>query len=114
VAITPQVLAEFVHVVTDSRRFQRPLSMKTAMIKSERWWNAAETEQVLPSDLAVAGFHNWMRDHQLGRKRVLDTLLAATHRAAGVTSLLTLNAADFAIFGEFVCLPSGGSSSPVI
>jgi predicted nucleic acid-binding protein len=105
VAITPQVLAEFVHIVTDARRFQRPFSMETAINKSDRWWNAAESEQVLPSDVAVARFHGWMRRHQLGRKRVLDTLLAATYRAAGVTSLLTLNAADFAVFGEFACLP---------
>jgi predicted nucleic-acid-binding protein len=27
VALAPQVLAEFIHVVTDPRRFQRPLSM---------------------------------------------------------------------------------------
>lgn len=105
VAITPQVLAEFVHIVTDARRFQRPLSVQTAIDKSERWWNAAESEQVLPSDVAVARFHSWMRLHQLGRKRVLDTLLGATYRAAGVTSLPTLNAADFAVFGEFACLP---------
>ena len=105
VAITPQVLAEFVHIVTDARRFQQPFAMETAIDKSERWWNAAESEQVLPSDAAVARFHSWMRIHQLGRKRVLDTLLAATDRAAGITSLLTLDAADFTVFGEFACLP---------
>jgi len=105
IAITPQVLAEFVHIVTDARRFQLPLSMETAIEKSERWWNAVESEQVMPSDGAIARFHSWMRHHQLGRKRVLDTLLAATYRAAGVTSLLTLNAADFTVFGEFACLP---------
>jgi predicted nucleic acid-binding protein len=104
-AIAPQVLAEFVHIVTDSWRFQRPFSMETALGKSERWWNATETEQVLPSDVAIARFHSWMRIHDLGRKRVLDTLLAATYRAAGVTSLLTLNSADFAVFGEFSYLP---------
>ena len=73
--------------------------------KSERWWNAAETEQVLPTDAVVARFHDWMRDHQLGRKRVLDTLLAATYRAAGVTSLLTLNTEDFEVFGKFSFVP---------
>ena len=60
---------------------------------------------MLAADIAVARFHRWMRDHQLGRKRVLDTLLAATYRAAGVTSLLTLNASDFTVFGEFACVP---------
>ena len=29
-AIAPQVLTEFVHVVTDERRFQQPFSMETA------------------------------------------------------------------------------------
>ncbi len=112
VAITPQVLAEFVHVVADSRRFQQPFSMEAAIVKSERWWNAVETEQVLPSDVAVAHFHLWMRQYQPGRKRVLNTLLAATYRAAGVTSLLTLNAGDFAVFGEFACLPPAVAGPP--
>jgi predicted nucleic acid-binding protein len=87
------------------RRFERALSIETALNKSERWWNAAETDQVFPSDAAVARFHDWMRTHQIGRKRVLDTLLAATYRAVGVTSLLTLNSEDFAVFGEFACVP---------
>ena len=105
VAIAPQVLAEFVHVVTDARRFQQPFSMETALGKSQRWWNAAETDQVMPTDVAVAHFHDWMGRHQLGRKRVLDTLLAATYRVTGITSLLTLNREDFAVFGEFAFVP---------
>jgi hypothetical protein len=40
----------------------------------------------------------------LGRKRLLDTLLAATYRQAGVHSLLTTNAADVGVFGTFVCI----------
>jgi predicted nucleic acid-binding protein len=64
-----------------------------------------EADQVLPTDVAIALFHTWMRRHRLGRKRVLDTLLAATYRAADVTSLLTLNATDFAVFDELVCVP---------
>jgi len=104
VAIAPQVLTEFVHVVTDPRRFQRPFSMEIALNKSEHWWNAAEADQVLPTDIAIAFFHSWMRRYQLGRKRVLDTLLAATYRAAGVTSILTLNATDFAVFEELSCV----------
>ena len=82
VALAPQVLAEFVHVVTDVRRFERPLSVATALDKSEHWWNAAETDQVFPTDVAVARFHDLMRRHQIGRKRVLDTFLAATYRVA--------------------------------
>ena len=42
---------------------------------------------------------------QLGRKRVLDTLLAATYRAADVTSILSLNATDFTVFDKLACVP---------
>ena len=41
-------------VVTDERRFQQPFSMETALNKSEHWWNAAEANQVLPTDVAIA------------------------------------------------------------
>ena len=77
-----------VHIVTDARRFQQPFSMETALDKSERWWNAAETEQVLPTDVVVARFHDWMRGHQLGRKRVLDTLLAEAIRGGDEPSVV--------------------------
>jgi predicted nucleic acid-binding protein len=40
----------------------------------------------------------------LGRKRLLDTLLAATFHQAGIHSILTTNAADFAVFGVFTCI----------
>lgn len=36
---------------------------------------------------------------------MLDTLLAGTFRSANVSSVLTLNAGDFAVFGEFTCVP---------
>ena len=61
------------------------------------------------ADAAITLFHTWMRRHQLGRKRVLDTLLAATYRAANVTSLLTLNTTDFMVFDEFACVPLFGT-----
>ncbi len=75
--------------------------MDIALQHSERWWNAREVNQVMPADSAVTLFHEWMRRHHLGRKRVLDTLMAATYRTAGVNSLLTLNFDDFAIFDGF-------------
>jgi hypothetical protein len=37
--------------------------------------------------------------------QVLDTPLAGTFHSANITSVLTLNAADFGVFGEFTCVP---------
>ena len=103
-ALAPQVLAEFIHVVTDPRRFQQPLSVEQALAKAQFWWDAAEVRHVLPTAESTALFLDWMRRHQLGRKRILDTQLAATLWHAGVRRLLTSNPADFQIFGGFELL----------
>jgi predicted nucleic acid-binding protein len=100
-AVAPQVLAEFIHVVTDSRRFSRPLSMDAALSRAEAWWTSAEIRQVHTSSATVREFFEWMRLHRLGRNRILDTLLAATYKTAGVRSVLTTNARDFALFNAF-------------
>ena len=98
------VLAEFVHIVTDVRRFTMPLTMDEVLVKARMWWDAAEVDRIAPDDDAVNWFIEVMMRHRLGRKRVLDTMMVAIYRSAGITSLLTLNAADFSVFGEFVCL----------
>lgn len=100
-AMAPQVLAEFVHVVTDANRFAQPLSAADALTRAEMWWMAAEVKQVVPDAATLTAFFGWMRNYQLGRKRILDTLLAATYQVAGIGSVLTTNARDFAVFGHF-------------
>lgn len=100
-ALAPQVLSEFVHVVTDPRRFERPLSMAQALAKANFWWGSAEVERVFPDEQAVGKFLAWMQEHGLGRRRLLDTLLAATYHRAGVTRIVTSNARDYRVFGVF-------------
>ena len=43
----------------------------------------------------------WLGDHQLGRKRLLDTLIAATWHSAGIREICTLNPRDFTVFSVF-------------
>ncbi len=100
-ALTPQVLAEFIHVVTDAKRFATPLAMSQAVARAESWWNATEVVQVFPTADSTLLFLGWLEEHQLGRKRLLDTMLASTLQGDGVTSVLTLNQADFSLFGGF-------------
>jgi predicted nucleic acid-binding protein len=104
-ALAPQVLAEFIHVVTDPRRFQNPLTADEAVFKSRFWWHAAEVRQVFPNHNATVLFLDWMKRHQLGRKRILDTQLAAILWTAGVRQILTANPADFQIFGFQLLTP---------
>jgi predicted nucleic acid-binding protein len=112
VAIAPQVLAEFIHVVTDPRRFTQPLDMLAARHLAEQWWTATNVVQVFPDPAAISQFLAWLQHFSLGRHRLLDTLLAATYRQAGVHSLLTTNAADFAVIGTFTCITPGSTTTP--
>ena len=104
IAIAPQVLAEFIHIVTDLRRFTQPLDMTAARQLAEQWWTAREVVRVFPNDAAARQFLAWLQQFSLGRKRLLDMLLAATYRQAGIQSLLTTNQADFLVFGVFTCI----------
>lgn len=45
-ALAPQVLAEFVHVVTDAKRFSAPLAMPHAQERAKAWWNAQDVTRL--------------------------------------------------------------------
>jgi len=99
--LAPQVLTEFVHIVTDKRRFQRPLTITSALARADFWWRAREVAHAFPTAQAVSLFRRWMHQHQLGRERLLDTMLAATYHMAGADQIVTTNARDFSVFGCF-------------
>jgi len=75
-AVAPQTLAEFIHIVTDPKRMPHPLTMAEAISRAEHWWQAAEVQRVFPDGECVTDFLSWLARHRLGRKRLLDTLLA--------------------------------------
>ena len=108
VALAPQVLAEFIHVVTDSRRFRQPVELREARRIARKWWTAREVDHVFANADATQQFLDWLERLELGRKRLLDTLLAATYRQGGVRSLLTTNPADFGVFDCFTLILPGG------
>jgi predicted nucleic acid-binding protein len=100
-ALAPQTLAKFIHIVTDSRRMPQPLTVVEAIVHAEHWWQSAEVVHVFPDARSVSYFVDWLRRHRIGRKRLLDTLLAATFRSAEVSTIITNNARDFALLGGF-------------
>jgi hypothetical protein len=91
-------------VVTDPKRFTMPLSVETARMLAQRWWTAAEVKHAFPDAEAIERFFEWHSRFQLGRKRLLDTLLAATYWRAGALSILTTNPADFSALGGLTCI----------
>ena len=103
-AVAPQTLAEFVHVVTDSKRLKDPLSMEEALARAEYWWQAREVVRIYPEGDAVSTWIEWLREHRLGRKRLLDTLLAASACSQGISTIVTNNEKDFKVLGSFEIL----------
>jgi hypothetical protein len=68
---------------------------------------------VFPDDAATRRFLAWLQQFSYGRKRLLDTLLVATYRQAGIPSILTTNQADFTVFGVFTCItPQTSATNP--
>lgn len=101
-AITSGILAEFIHVVTDPERFENPLTMEEALESACIWSDAEEVVVQHPDHEANQQWLRWLRQHRLGRKRLLDTLIAATWHVAGIREIFTLNPGDFRIFDVFV------------
>lgn len=100
-AITSGILAEFIHVVTDGRRFETPLAIPEALERAAFWSEAREVTLLMADDAVNALWLKWLADFQLGRKRLLDTLIASTWHAAGISEICTLNPHDFKVFDVF-------------
>lgn len=98
--LTPSILQEFVHVVTDARRFEPALDMSEALqlaaiyLDHGNFWCLAIDESIL-----LRAF-DLMKRHRLGRKRIVDTVFAATLIHYGIRELVTCNLRDFGVFEE--------------
>lgn len=51
-ALVPQTLADFIHIVTDGKRMPQPLTMAEAISRVEHWWQAEEVVRVCATALA--------------------------------------------------------------
>lgn len=109
-AVAPQTLAEFIHVVTDPKRMPNPLTLADATARAEHWWHAKEVLRIFRDGAAVSKFLTWLNEFDLGRKRILDILLAASLQRAGVHRLITNNERDFQVLGSFEIVRFDGRS----
>jgi predicted nucleic acid-binding protein len=93
------VITEFLHVVTDERRFSPPLTMVEALDWIQDFLANPMINLIEPTKESLHQTLRWMRQFNLGRKRILDTNLAAILHTAGVRRLLTSNPGDFSVYG---------------
>ncbi|MFU8847759.1 MAG: type II toxin-antitoxin system VapC family toxin [Opitutales bacterium] len=100
-ALCPTVIDEFIHVVTDARRFERPLDMVQALELAQNWLNSRETVSLFPCEQSTRLQLHWLRTHRLGRKRINDTRIASIYYQNGAHTLLTGNVRDYTVFDCF-------------
>lgn len=113
IAVTAVVLHEFVHVITDQRRFSPPVPMASALALA-RGCLARPNVDCLSLDgrsMQLLALH-LLELHRLGRKRIADTLLAATPLRHGVTSIMTCNPSDFAVFNDLEVIDPRNANEP--
>ena len=107
IALTPQVFFEFIHVVTDPRRFERPMPMNQAVSVARDLWDAPETIRVLPGPSMLHRVFELLESLCLGRKRILDTALGKSCQLHIVRSVSSR-------FGSLTpSILSGGSRFPL-
>ena len=111
-AVVPLVLSEFVHCATDPKRFSQPLTCAQALDWTDALLALPDLHLIVPDQSSLRLWLRWMRDYRLGRKRTLDTQLAATLHLAGVNRLLTANPADFRIFAVFELIVPQATALP--
>lgn len=99
--IYSNVFNEFLHVITDAKRFVNPVPMETAIERCWYWIDHQRVKVVYSSDGSLKRLLLWMSMHELGRKRINDTTMAAVYAQEGVSKIITANPADFEILKTF-------------
>lgn len=98
IVLTPLVLHELLHVITDARRFEPAVTMGEALAIVHRYLGRSNVECLSVDEDSVLLALDLVERHRLGRRRIADTLLAATLLTHGVRKLATFNTADFRVF----------------
>jgi predicted nucleic acid-binding protein len=96
--VTALVLQEFVHVITDARRFDPAAFVSEAIAIARGYLDRTNVECLTIDDRSCRAAFDFQERHRLGRRRMADCLLAATLLGHGVHRLATFNTRDFSLF----------------
>lgn len=95
---------EFIHVLTDSKRFNNALTMKSALEIAEQWRNLERVRIVYPDENSYVRSLTWLSVYELGRNRLNDTNMAACYAVNGASEIVTANPKDFEILEVLKCI----------
>jgi predicted nucleic acid-binding protein len=97
VVVTPLVLHELIHIITDGRRFETPVPMAEAVALARLYLQRPNVEVASVTEGAFDRALYLLERHNLGRKHVADALLASALLEHGVTQLMTCDGASWGI-----------------
>jgi predicted nucleic acid-binding protein len=100
-ALPSVAVTEFLHIITDARRFDPPMTQIVAINWIEGFLTLSSVKIIEPDTASLRLMLGWMRQYRLGRKRIIDTHLATMLYRGGVRRFMTSNPKDFEIFGVF-------------
>ena len=92
---------EFLHVITDSERFDNPFTVKEAIAVIDFWCDLENVTVLYPDDSSFKRTLTWMNIFKLGRNRINDIQMAACYVNRGVSKIITANPKDFELFECF-------------
>lgn len=92
---------EFLHVITDAKRFSNPFTIKEAIDVIDFWCDIDRVTVLYPDDTAFKRTITWMNMYKLGRNRINDTQMASCYLSNNITSIITANPKDYEIFQTF-------------
>lgn len=99
--IYSNVFNEFLHVVTDPKRFENPVTIETAIERCWYWIDHSRVRVVYSGDDSLKRQLLWMSMYNLGRKRINNITMAAAYAQAGVSKIITANPDDYEILNTF-------------
>lgn len=91
---------EFIHVITDKKRFENAFSMEEALSVVDEWRDLENVKILFPDEQSFGRTVAWLSVYKLGRNRLNDTNMAESYVHSGVSSVITANPKDFEIFSE--------------
>jgi len=95
------VITEFLHIVSDPRRFDPPLAELQAAAWMEEFLSKPRVKLLPSSDASIRLMLRWLSQFGLGRKRIIDTHIAAILHTNGINRILTSDSRGFITYGVF-------------
>lgn len=95
---------EFVHVITDNRRFENAMTMQRALEICEQWRDLEKLKIIFPDETSYTRALTWLSIYNLGRNRLNDTNMVACYVSQGASRIITANPKDFEIIQEIDCI----------